>query len=88
MSHLAAGRPFLGRTSPRVNCDPRRPYQRLQHDAVALGRGNKIGELLGSRRGLEVEVQANVRESNRSIPINGQGAPEIKVAFGPHGALD
>src|ERR1700677_2526801 len=43
-----AGGPFSDRSGFRANRDLRSACQRLQQDAVALGRGNQIGDFLGS----------------------------------------
>jgi hypothetical protein len=47
-NRLHAGGPFSDRSCFRADRDPRSACQRLQHDAVALGRGNQIGNFLGS----------------------------------------
>ena len=65
-----------------AGAQPRRPRERLEHDAVALGQAQERGELVLARVGVELEVQPHVLEADRRLLVDAERAAEVEVALG------
>src|SRR3954465_14854818 len=64
----------------------RRAGERLQHDAVTLGRRDQLVDHLGGLIGPEVEDQADALEADRRVLVDPECSPKVEVSFGAHGA--
>src|SRR3954454_7064981 len=60
-----------------------RLHQGLQHHAVPLGAFKQPRQLVIVGVGVELEPQPDVGETDRCLPIDTEGAPEVEIALGP-----
>src|SRR6266545_7797884 len=64
--------------------DRRAALERLVDHAVALGELEQLVELVLRRVGLDVEAQADLRETDRRVLGDAERAAEVEIAFGRH----
>src|SRR6478752_2800284 len=67
-----------------LHVDRRPALDSLINDAIPLGELKKLIELVLRGIGIEIEAQPDLRETNRCILGNAEGAAEIEIAFGRH----
>src|ERR1700719_3228486 len=64
-----------------------RVSQCLVNDTVPFGQTKKRGDLFFGRVSIQLEMQADLVETNRDFFGNGQSSPEIEIALGAKGRV-